>query len=112
MESRWSHFEEDVDYVVPLSVRKLEVDQGPVAGDASWWLPGYSEVELRNKQVIDGDLGVVIYWLESGVTPGQFDLALQSPEVRHYWLMKDQLVFKDGVLFYRWEDFLESRFLS
>ena len=110
-EDKWSHFDEDVDYVVPLSVRKVPVTPDIPNGSPNFWFPGYDQGEIRREQMDDPELSVIIGWLESKAEPTQGDISLQSPAVKHYWLMRDQLVFKDGVMFYRWEDCLESRFL-
>ena len=106
-EEKWSHFDEDVDYVVPLSVRKITVTPDILNDSPNFWFPGYDQGEIRREQMDDPELGVIIGWLESKAEPTQGDISLQSPAVKHYWLMRDQLVFKDGVMFYRWEDCLE-----
>ena len=111
VEEKWSHFVRDVDYVVPLSVKQLQVGPELSQGFSNFWVPGYSVGDLRREQLDDPDLGVILPWLESEASPTQCELALKSPEVRHYWLMRDQLVFQDGVLFYKWQDVLESRLL-
>ena len=110
-EEKWSHFDEDVDYVVPFSVRKVTVTPDIPNGSPNFWFPGYDQGEIRREQMDDPELSVIIGWLESKAEPTQGDISLQSPAVKHYWLMRDQLVFKDGVMFYRWEDCLECRFL-
>ena len=106
-EARWARFEDEVDYVVPLSVRRIQVDVP--SGGADYWLSGYSKGDLRREQIDDGDLSVIIGWLESKKDPTQFELGLQSPAVRHYWQLHHQLFFVDGVLFYKWVDFLDPR---
>ena len=40
-EEKWSHFDEDVDYVVPLSVRKVTVTPDNPNGSPNFWFPGY-----------------------------------------------------------------------
>ena len=110
-EEKWSHFDEDVDYVVPLSVRKVTVTPDIPNGSPNFWFPGYDQGEIRREQMDDPELNVIIGWLESKAELTQGDISLQSPAVKHYCLMRDQLVFKDGVMFYRWEDCLECRFL-
>lgn len=116
IEEKWSHFESDVDYVVPLSVkifdvRQLSVVQQMPSDGPNYWLIGHSTGDLRREQLDDSELGIIIHWLESDIVPSQGELMLKSPAIRHYWLMRDQLIFKEGVLFYRWEDILEARFL-
>ena len=93
VEEKWSHFERDVDYVVPLSVKQLQVGPELSQDFSNFWVPGYSVGDLRREQLDDLNLGVILRWLESETSPTQCELALKSPEVRHYWLMRDQLVF-------------------
>ena len=54
-------------------------------------------------------MSVIIRWLESKKDPTQFELGLQSPAVRYYWQLHHQLFFADGVLFYKWVNFLDPR---
>ena len=112
-EATWTHFEEDVDYVVPLTVRKIEVKDSnePTADIVQFGFPQYMQEELLQAQADDVDLGVIIKWLESEDLPSQLDLSLSSPAVRHYWLMRDQIVFCHNVMFYRWEDYSTTRHL-
>ena len=112
-EETWTHFQEDVDYVVPLTVRKIEVKDfnEPITDVVQFGLPQYTQEELRQAQADDVDLGVIIKWLESEDLPSQLDLSLSSPAVRHYWLMRDQIVFCHNVMFYRWEDYSTTRYL-
>ena len=42
-------------------------------------------------------------WLEEGL-PSKEDMSLKGPTLRHYGLCWSQMVTRDGVLFYRWED--------
>ena len=58
-EATWTHFEDDVDYVVPLPVRKIEVKEfeEPTADIVQFGLPQYTEQELRRAQANDVDLG-------------------------------------------------------
>ena len=94
-EATWTHFEDDVDYVVPLTVRKIELKDfnEPTADIVQFGLPQYMQEELQQAQADDVDLGMVIKWLESEELPSQLDLSLSSPVVSHYWLMRDQIVF-------------------
>ena len=73
--------------------------------------PCMIKVRLGRGKMDDPELSVIIGWLESKAEPTQGDVSLQSPAVKHYSLMRDQLVFKDGVMFYRWEDCLKCQFL-
>ena len=114
MHDKWKDFAEDVDYVVPLSIRRVsaeELDQVHKDLDPSGLVPSYDSKELRDKQLQDPDLADVITWLESGVEPSQADLGLSSGSTKHYWQLKSQLRLKKGVLFYQWEDPLEPALL-
>ena len=111
-DTEWARFGSDIDYVRPLSVRQLTVAIDPPSSQCmSNWLPAYTSKEVRSKQSEDSDLNSVITWLESDTAPSDTDLALSGPAVKHYWLMKQQLVLNEGVLLYKWEDILEPRFL-
>ena len=112
-EATWTHFEDDVDNVVPLTVRKIKVKNSDehTADIVQFGLPQYTQEELRQEQADDVDLGVVIKWLESEELPSQLDLSLSSPAIRHYWLMRDQIVFRHNVMFYRWEDYSAACYL-
>ena len=93
------------------SVRKATITPDIPIGSPNFWFPGYDQGEIRWEQMDDPELGVIIGWLESKAQPTQGVISLQSPAVKHYWLMRDQLVFKDDVMFYRWENCLECRLL-
>ena len=111
--NKWEHFEQDVDYVVPLAVRAIQASDNKVPNDIdpNLWLPSYSVKELAELQREDSDLRLIILWLENNIEPTQAELALSSPAVRHYWLLKSQLRLHQSVLFYTWEDALQSKLL-
>ena len=60
-------FMDDVDYMIPLSVRKITVNDStePTADIFQFGHPQFTQEELRRAQVDDVDLLVVIKWLES-----------------------------------------------
>ena len=97
--NHWSRFEEDVDDVVPLAVRVIEsFETFP-----TYWGPGMTKTELRDTQLADPDLAKVISWLESEKDPSNAILTLCGPDVKYYWIHKNQLLLKDDVLFYKWQ---------
>ena len=98
----WARFEEDVDNVVPLSIRSLLANP-----EMTYWGPGFTKSQLRQAQLEDDDLRQIIAWKEDSVTPSESFLALSSPAVKYYWLQYKHLLMKDRVLFYKWES--ESR---
>ena len=67
------------------------------------WVSGLSSEELRQAQLRDPDLQLLLEWLESEQGPEQHQLFLSSPAVKSLWSCKSQLFLRDGVLFYRWE---------
>ena len=116
--NQWARFEEDVDDVIPLSVRSVaqnstaddtddsDSEDGDEQGE---WFGGYSWDELMAKQKKDPDIGPVILWLEGSGKPNPGELELHSPSVKHLWLCKTQLVIENGVLHYIWEDVVPRR---
>ena len=61
-----------------------------------------SSFQLRQAQLDDENIGVIIHWLEHSYVPTTRVLQLCGPETRALWLTRDHLVF--GVLFYVWAD--------
>ena len=124
---QWARFEEDVDDVVPLARRSPEefrdenasrirvigisepdvMDGDPVIqNEACNWLEGYS---VQESQRSDQDLLPIIQWLEQDLSPTTPEVYLHSPTTKALWLCKAQLMLKDGVLYYRWENKPERR---
>ena len=110
---KWSHFFEDVDYIIPLFVRQIVAADNDESSrvDSFEWLPLHAPEDIMKAQREDNNLCIITTWLENNVEPTQAELTLSSQDVRHYWLMKDQLFFSDRILYYRWEDALEPRIL-
>ena len=94
---QWQRFEEDVDYVMPLTARALN----PVIDNSAITLEGYGASEIQKAQENDSDLGVIIQWLRGGEST-QGDLQLQSWAVKRLWRHKDQLSIRGNVLRYVW----------
>ena len=95
---QWSRFEEDVDDVVPLSLRSIS--GGP---DNIYWGPAYSSKQLRESQLEDQDIAAVISWKQDKKEPTQSELSLSSPTVKFFWLNKERLDLLEGVLYYKWD---------
>ena len=66
------------------------------------WLPSYSQEELRQLQIADPDLNLVIRWLEDETILMSDALFLSSPTAKVLWLQRLQLRILDGVLYYIW----------
>ena len=64
----------------------------------------YSPEELRRLQQNDADLKPILGWLNSGETPEDSEVILQSPATGHLWLCRSQLRLAQGVLHYQWEE--------
>ena len=52
---QWQRFEEDVDYVMPLTARALN----PIIDNSAITLEGYGASEIQKAQENDSDLGVI-----------------------------------------------------
>ena len=91
-QKQWAKFTEEVDYIVPLSVHRIKLSTDALYTAQNLGVK-YSPVELRSYQENDHDLAVIIIWLENGVNLTKGELALASPAVKHFWIMKDQLFF-------------------
>ncbi|VDI47499.1 Hypothetical predicted protein [Mytilus galloprovincialis] len=113
----WSSFEDDVDYVVPLSVRSVseqdeDLDETNLDSlvNCNW----ISESEITNmgaEQMEDQELNRLIVWLEDKIEPEEHEVYLCSPSIKHLWNCKHQLVLKNGILCYKWLDPFHSRLL-
>ena len=130
--AQWARFEEDVDDVVPLTfhtptqqvqpaepqvniqgptLRSLEVEEEDDREVVSTFFEGYTQDELRRRQLEDQDLCQVIGWMEEKSNPSQATLTLCSPGIKYLWRNHQQLVLKDGVLYYQWETNSQPRHL-
>jgi hypothetical protein len=94
--TQWERFSIDVDVVVPLAVRVMQVE--------SRWLENYTAEDLRVLQEKDPDLAAFLQWMDSQDAP-EPDLALASKTTKYLWQHRDQLHLSEpGVLLYRWEE--------
>ncbi|CAG2217873.1 unnamed protein product [Mytilus edulis] len=107
--NQWSTFEEEVDFVKPLTVRAVSIKD--VTSTKEKMLQPYTETELRDAQKNDIDLSTVIAWLSTDFSPSKQDLQMSSPFVRHLWQTKSQLEFRNGILYYFWDDAVAPRLL-
>ena len=62
---------------------------------------GYSVDEIKRSQSDDPELSVLMQWLIQ--EPSEDALFLAGPTLKYYWSLREQLVLKDGILYYRWE---------
>ena len=62
------------------------------------WFQTKSTAELRKLQEDDPDIGPVLAGKVANVRPSSQEMATRSPAARHYWILWDLLVLKDGLL--------------
>ena len=133
-QEQWSRFEEDVDDVVPLSVRQVDLTDRscPVAETSqasqassgvpdvvsddscdadTGWATKYSLDQIREHQLKDPDISKLLTWTESQYQPSQAELQLSGPAVKYFWSSESLLEVSDGVLRYRWADEITPRLL-
>ena len=106
--SKWSHFESDVDDIIPLSIRSVNLAEPLNASDIlppeflgqeetdTDWLPQYPVEDLKKAQLNDPDLAKILNWLESKETSPINELYLCSPTVKRFWLTCSQLKVEMG----------------
>ena len=96
---QWSRFSEDVDDVVPLAVKSVDIQL-----HCTTWLQGYTNEQLSEAQRKDPSLVHLINWMTKDIQPSQGEIALCSPTVKHFFINRNQLELKNGLLLYRWID--------
>ena len=102
---QWSRFLDDVDDVVPLAVMSIDVQlNSPNDSGSSNWVEGYTPGQLRDFQLLDPNIELVMLWLEGDYEPSRRELLLTSPETRALWSCRDCLSISNGVLFYAWSE--------
>ena len=105
---QWARFEEDVDDVIPIVVRRIATELADPNENQEELQPeltvlqGYSFKQLREEQLKDPEVQVVINWMESD-PPSQATLFRQGKVTKRLWACRSQLKICQGVLFYRWE---------
>ena len=81
--NQWSRFFNDVDYIVPLSMRNIKLSIDVIYYEENWGTK-HSVKDLRNFQKNDPNLSIIIIkWFESGIKPSESDLALSSSTLKH-----------------------------
>ena len=67
------------------------------------WMSGMTLSDICKLQENDPDIGKLFSWKKSnGARPERDQVASESPSVRQYWLMWDQIILKSGVLYKKW----------
>ena len=76
------------------------------AAPAEYHIKGQKYVEIvHNDKLIelqkqDKYIGILLKWLEN--SPNENELSSSPKALKMYWLCKDQLIFKNGILYYSW----------
>ncbi|CAG2201940.1 unnamed protein product [Mytilus edulis] len=98
-QEQWKTFEEDIDYVTPLAVRRVNA-----IPDLPVWIGQIPREEIQQCQLQDPDTSLLLTWLQENYSPSRNELQLCSPAVKHFWQCQPQLRIQDGILYYWWED--------
>jgi len=115
VKTEWSDFDENVDDTLPLAgvIKAVNVEFPDINPNPTYAvsIPGKSVDEIKNSQLADYEFGTLIEWLNSQKGPSEGERTLCSPALRHYWSVRDQFTFISGVLYFRWVDMNECKFL-
>lgn len=104
LHEQWERFDSDVDYVVPIAIRRSTVEQANSASDlVSPWLLDLTPAELLVKQMDDDVLKVLHQWMADGL-PSKEQVMLEGAALKRYWLCWPQISKQQEVLYYQWED--------
>ena len=74
-------------------------DTDKVPEDDLTWVERYRVDDLWKKQLDYEITSPLIKWLESDQISTQAELALCSPWIRYFWLLRHQLLVVSGVLY-------------
>ena len=98
--NQWSRFSEEVDDF-PLAVRTVNLVK-PVSRSVPW-ITGYTMSEMSKIHSSDPCLAKLIAWISSEKGPEQRELYLSSVDDKHFYICRKQLLYKDGLLYYKWK---------
>ena len=101
--------EEEIDDVVPLSLRSIEQQSMSCTN----WIEGMTFEDICNQQLQDPDLSKIASWLKytDGSQPSIFELRLSDAAVKHLWSCKVQIEIINGCLMYHWVGLTGSKVL-
>ncbi|CAG2193490.1 unnamed protein product [Mytilus edulis] len=89
-QEQWKTFEEDIDYVTPLAVRRVNA-----IPDLPVWIGQIPREEIKQCQLQDPDTSLLLTWLQENYSPSRNELQLCSPAVKHFWQCQSQLRIQD-----------------
>lgn len=76
------------------------------------WVQKYSWADIKTAQHKDPALKFIIWWLATQEEPGEDELMLSTPAVKHCWLTKELFSSDDdGVLWRRNAEKLDQKLL-
>ncbi|RXN38748.1 Retrovirus-related Pol polyprotein from transposon 412 [Labeo rohita] len=119
---QWARFEEDIDDVIPLAVRRthslncqnessctnssshVNAVGADNSGPSTNWLQPLGLKSLKEEQLADPDLSILHKWMSDGSLPAKEEVMMLSPAVRKFWLCWSQVEMRDGILYYHWDD--------
>ena len=88
-----------MDDIVPLAVRQISQDESDIEPHENvTWVEKYTVQDLRKMQLEDETTAQIIRWLEDDHKPSQVYLALSSPALKYFWLLRRKLVVLSGVV--------------
>ena len=99
---QWDRFHDEVDDIVPLAVRQISHDESDIEPhEYVTWVEKYTAQDLRKMQLEAETTAQIIRWLEEDHKPSQAELAVASPAIKYFWLLRRQLVVLSGVVYYQ-----------
>ena len=86
----------DLVKISAITTRQSGLDRPP---DPVPWTGLYTSVQLRDFQLQDKQIAIVLLWKELSERPPSSQLVLSDPETRYLWLSWYSLEIKEGVLY-------------
>ena len=99
---QWDRFHDELDGIVPLAVRHISQDKSDTEPhEDATWMEKYTSQDLRKMQLQDDTTAQIIKWLEDDHKPSQAELALASPAIKYFLLLRRKLIVLSGVVYYQ-----------
>ena len=100
-QEQWSTFEDEIDYLTLLSIHQLDTQEI----DTQW----VSKILVTNEEISDHqkndpNINQLMLWRKKDYEPSREELKSSSPAVRYFWQCRSQLLFRRGILYYKWDD--------
>lgn len=102
--TQWAQFFDEIDDVVPLSVKpricKIGKDTAQDKTSTSNWLCTQDINDIICNQQREPEFIIILSWLEDGTAPSIKELSLSSAESKAYWKNKHLFTLIEGVLYH------------